>query len=119
MQPARRHWIRQRLKQFGIAVVDRKKRAIVARWGLGGRFGNYPMALDDTNKRLFAGCRIPAKLVVLDTSSGRIVASLATTGDSDDISMMPAGASSISSAAKGQWTFSGNVMRIITNQTEE
>jgi hypothetical protein len=72
-------------KQFGIAVVDRKKRAVVARWGLGGRFGNYPMALDDTNKRLFVGCRLPAKLVVLDTSAGRIVASLATIGDSDDI----------------------------------
>jgi DNA-binding beta-propeller fold protein YncE len=72
-------------KQFGIAVVDRKKRAVVAKWGLGVQFGNYPMALDDTNKRLFVGCRIPAKLVVLDTSSGRIVASLATIGDSDDI----------------------------------
>ena len=35
-------------KQFGIAVVDRKKRAVVAKWGLGGQFGNYPMALDDT-----------------------------------------------------------------------
>jgi DNA-binding beta-propeller fold protein YncE len=72
-------------KQFGIAVVDRKKRAVVAKWGLGVQFGNYPMALDDTNKRLFVGCRIPARLVVLDASSGRIVASLLTIGDSDDI----------------------------------
>jgi hypothetical protein len=72
-------------KQFGIAVVDRKKRVVVAKWGLGVQFGNYPMALDDTHKRLFVGCRIPAKLVVLDTSSGRIVASLSTVGDTDDI----------------------------------
>ena len=72
-------------KQFGIAVVDRKKRAVAAKWGLGGRFGNYPMALDDTNKRLFVGCRLPAKLVVLDTTSGRIVTSLSTLGDTDDI----------------------------------
>jgi hypothetical protein len=71
--------------QFGISVVDRKKRAVVAKWGLGGRFGNYPIALDDTKKRLFVGCRIPAKLVVLDATSGRIVASLSTIGDSDDI----------------------------------
>ena len=71
--------------QFGIAVVDRKKRAVVAKWGLGGRFGNYPMALDDTHKRLFVGCRLPAKLVVLDTTSGRIVASLSTIGAADDI----------------------------------
>jgi hypothetical protein len=72
-------------RQFGIIVVDRKKRAVVAKWTLRGRFGNYPMALDDTNKRLFVGCRLPAKLVVLDTISGRIVASLSTIGDADDI----------------------------------
>jgi hypothetical protein len=71
--------------QFGIAVVDRKKRAVVAKWGLGGRFGNYPMALDDTNKRLFVGCRLPAKLVVVDTTSGRIISSLSTIADTDDI----------------------------------
>jgi hypothetical protein len=72
-------------RQFGITVVDRKKRAVVAKWGLGVQFGNYPMALDDTHKRLFVGCRLPAKLVVLDTTSGRIVASLSTIGDADDI----------------------------------
>jgi DNA-binding beta-propeller fold protein YncE len=49
-------------KQFGIAVVDRKKRVVVAKWGLGVQFGNYPMALDDTHKRLFVGCRLPAKI---------------------------------------------------------
>jgi hypothetical protein len=72
-------------KQLGITVVDRKKRAVVAKWGLGGLFANYPMALDEANKRLFVGCRLPAKLVVLDTTSGRIVASLSTIGDADDI----------------------------------
>jgi DNA-binding beta-propeller fold protein YncE len=72
-------------KQFGVAVVDRKKRAAVAKWGLGAQFANYPMALDDTHKRLFVGCRLPAKLVVLDTTSGRIVAGLSTIGDADDI----------------------------------
>ena len=71
--------------QFGIAVVDRKTRAVVGKWGLGVQFGNYPMALDDNHKRLFVGCRLPAKLVVLDTTSGRIVASLSTIGDTDDI----------------------------------
>jgi hypothetical protein len=72
-------------KQFGISVVDRKKRAVVAKWGLGGLFANYPMALDDANKRLFVGCRLPARLVVLDTTSGRIVTSLATVDDTDDV----------------------------------
>jgi hypothetical protein len=43
------------------------------------------MALDEANKRLFVGCRLPARLVVLDTTSGRIVTSLPTVGDTDDI----------------------------------
>jgi len=72
-------------KQLGITVVDRKKRAAVAKWGVGGLFANYPMALDEANKRLFVGCRLPARLVVLDAASGRIVTSLATVGDTDDI----------------------------------
>jgi DNA-binding beta-propeller fold protein YncE len=77
-------------KQFGITVVDRKKRVVVAKWGLGGQFANYPMALDDANKRLFVGCRFPARLVVLDTTSGRIVTSLPTVGDTDDVFYDPA-----------------------------
>jgi len=43
------------------------------------------MALDDANKRLFVGCRFPDRLVVLDTTSGRIVTSLPTVGDTDDV----------------------------------
>ena len=72
-------------KQFGVAVVDRKKRTAVAKWGLGGSLANYPMALDDADRRLFVGCRLPARLVILDTDSGRIVTALPTVGDSDDI----------------------------------
>jgi hypothetical protein len=72
-------------KQFGVAVVDRKKRTAIGKWGLGGSLANYPMALNDADKRLFVGCRIPARLVVLDTSSGRIVVTLATVGDTDDV----------------------------------
>jgi DNA-binding beta-propeller fold protein YncE len=72
-------------KQFGVSVIDRQKRGIIAKWGLGGAFANYPMALDEHGKRLFVGCRLPARLVVLDTSSGRIVLTLRTVGDTDDL----------------------------------
>jgi len=72
-------------KQLGVAVIDRSKRAVVARWGLGGALANYPMAIDDADKRLFVGCRFPARLVVLDTTSGRIVGTLGTVGDADDV----------------------------------
>jgi hypothetical protein len=71
--------------RLGIIVVDRKKRAAVAKWGIGGLFANYPMAMDEANKRLFVGCRLPARLVVLDATSGRLVTSLPTVGDTDDI----------------------------------
>src|ERR1700722_18516192 len=43
------------------------------------------MASDDAHKRLFVGCRLPAKLGVLDTTSGRIVAHFPTIWDTDDI----------------------------------
>lgn len=72
-------------KQFGVSVIDRRSRVAVTKWGLGLSFANYPMALDETGKRLFAGCRLPARLVVLDTNSGRIVATLPTVGDTDDV----------------------------------
>jgi hypothetical protein len=72
-------------KQFGVVLVDRQKRLALSKWGLGASFGNYPMALDDGDKRLFVGCRLPARLVVLDTNSGRIVVTFPTVGDTDDV----------------------------------
>jgi hypothetical protein len=46
---------------------------------------NFPMALDEPNHRLFAGCRKPARLVIFDTQSGNPVADLAIPGDTDDL----------------------------------
>jgi hypothetical protein len=43
------------------------------------------MALDETNHRLFVGTRSPAKLLVLDTETGKTVSSLDSSGDADDI----------------------------------
>jgi DNA-binding beta-propeller fold protein YncE len=72
-------------KQLGVAVIDRKKRVVLTKWGVNGSFANYPMALDEGNKRLFIGCRLPSRLVILDTTTGRFVGALPTVGDSDDI----------------------------------
>lgn len=68
-----------------IAVVDRNRSAVVGRWSTGGALQNFPMALDEADKRLFVVCRAPARLVVLNTDSGAIIATLPTVGDSDDI----------------------------------
>jgi hypothetical protein len=43
------------------------------------------MALDEANHRLFVGCRLPSKLVVLDTESGKVVAKIDVSGDSDEL----------------------------------
>jgi DNA-binding beta-propeller fold protein YncE len=68
-----------------VAVIDRDKGEVIATWKTDGAFGNFPMALDEANQRLFVGCRLPSKLVVLDTGSGKTVTSVGISGDPDDI----------------------------------
>jgi DNA-binding beta-propeller fold protein YncE len=68
-----------------VAVIDREKEEVIAKWGTDLAFGNFPMALDETNHRLFVGCRLPSKLVVLNTDSGDVVAKIDISGDPDDV----------------------------------
>ncbi len=48
-------------------------------------FANYPMALDEAGHRLFVVTRFPARLLVFDTNTGKIVQSLQAVGDCDDV----------------------------------
>ncbi len=68
-----------------IAVVDRNKGTVTATWKTDAAFANYPMAFDETNHRLFVGCRLPAKIVVLNSDSGAVVTSFKIGGDVDDV----------------------------------
>src|SRR5216117_205966 len=68
-----------------VAVIDRDKGEIIATWKTDLAFGNFPMSLDETNHRLFVGCRLPAKLVVLNTESDDVVAKIDISGDTDDV----------------------------------
>jgi hypothetical protein len=68
-----------------VAVVDREKRSVIATWPLKGAAANFPMELDEANRRLFVGCRAPAALLVLDSNSGKEVADVAIDGDTDDV----------------------------------
>ena len=68
-----------------VAVVGREKGEVIATWKPDDAFGNFPMALDETNHRLFIGCRIPSKLVVLNTESGGAVAKIEISGDPDEL----------------------------------
>ena len=69
------------LKQ--IAVINRNTHSIV-RWPLTFE-SNFPMALDETNHRLFVATRVPPRLAVFDSNSGHQVAALPTVQDSDDL----------------------------------
>jgi DNA-binding beta-propeller fold protein YncE len=68
-----------------IEVVDRDKHTRIADWPMEHFHANFPMALDDTNHRLFIGCRHPARLVVLDTTTGKEITDLEIAGDTDDL----------------------------------
>jgi DNA-binding beta-propeller fold protein YncE len=68
-----------------VAIIDRDKAAVTSKWGTGRASGNFPMALDETNHRLFVGCRLPPNVVVLDTESGKLVTTIAIPGDVDDL----------------------------------
>jgi glutamine cyclotransferase len=68
-----------------VAVIDRNQDKVVATWKTDLAFGNFPMALDEINHRLFVGCRIPPKLVVLNTESGEVVTKIDISGDPDEI----------------------------------
>jgi hypothetical protein len=67
-----------------VLSIDRKT-GKVTKWPLKGLRGNYPMQLDEKNHRLFTVTRKPPMLVVLDTETGKEVARLRTSGDSDDL----------------------------------
>ena len=68
-----------------IVVVDRDKRAVTAKWPMEEFRSNFPMALDEANHRLFIACRHPARMVVLDTGTGKRVADAEIDGDTDDL----------------------------------
>jgi len=68
-----------------VAVVDRETKTVIEKFSMKEAFANFPMALDEADHRLFIGCRRPAKLLVLDTETGKTIATLDITGDADDL----------------------------------
>jgi DNA-binding beta-propeller fold protein YncE len=72
-----------------VVVVDGPNRAVTATWALKEAGRNFPMALDAANKRLYVGCRRAAKLLVIDSGTGAVVASPECVGDADDIFVDP------------------------------
>src|SRR6266852_2981380 len=67
-----------------VVVIDRTTHK-VTEWPLKTGKANYPMALDEADHRVFVVTGKPAQLVVLDSDSGAMVASVACVNDSDDV----------------------------------
>jgi len=71
------------LKQVG--VINRTTKQLT-KWELPDKFEeNFPMALDESDHRLFIVTRTPPRLVVYDTNSGRAVATEPCVADVDDL----------------------------------
>jgi hypothetical protein len=68
-----------------VAVIDRDKGEVISTWKTDGAAANFPMALDESNHRLFIACRHPSKLVILNTDSGDTVTTLDIADDADDV----------------------------------
>ncbi len=70
-----------------VGVLDRSKSTLTATWPLpAGDKQNVAMALDEANHRLSTVTRTPGKLIVLDSDSGKVIASLPAVGLVDDMS---------------------------------
>jgi DNA-binding beta-propeller fold protein YncE len=69
-----------------VVVLDRKTKSQVAKWTIPGIQKDVALALDEKYHRLFLGVRTPASIVVLDSVSGAVVASVPTVATLDGLS---------------------------------
>jgi DNA-binding beta-propeller fold protein YncE len=68
-----------------IQVADLAKGTLLDRWPVTSALKNYPMALDEDHHRLLIGCRAPARMLAINTETGKQTASVEIVGDTDDL----------------------------------
>jgi len=68
-----------------IEVADLSTTKIISKWKNSNASSNFPMALDEDNKRLFIACRRPATLKMINTETGKDIYSVSCAGDADDV----------------------------------
>jgi DNA-binding beta-propeller fold protein YncE len=74
-----------------VGAIDREKRTVISTWPLGELHGNTPLIFDEANHRIFVAGRKPPLFEVLDSDSGKIIATLPTAEMTDDMAFDPAG----------------------------
>jgi len=97
---ANRLYVNMRDKN-AVGVIDLASRAVVHTWTFPGLISNAAMGFDEGNHRLFIGSRNPGMLYVLDSNSGKVVATLKTVNISDDMTFDAAHRRLIVSGADG------------------
>jgi hypothetical protein len=68
-----------------ITIIDRSTMSVSMNWALRALSANFPMSLDEENHRLFIGTRQPARILVLDITSGNPITQFTIAGDTDDL----------------------------------
>jgi DNA-binding beta-propeller fold protein YncE len=68
-----------------MAVVDRSAGKIVGQWPISSARQNAPLAFDEAHRRLFVVCRAPGKLIVLDSETGKSIATFPTGERADEV----------------------------------
>jgi DNA-binding beta-propeller fold protein YncE len=73
-------------KAGNVVVIDTDKDEVIGRFPVAPAGVNAAVAIDEPNQRLFVGCRMNPALVVMNSDTGKIVASVPIPGDVDDLS---------------------------------
>jgi DNA-binding beta-propeller fold protein YncE len=73
-------------KEGNVVVIDTNKDEVIGRYPVAPAGVNAAVAIDEPNHRLFIGCRKNPSLLVMDSDTGKIVASVPIPGDVDDLS---------------------------------
>jgi DNA-binding beta-propeller fold protein YncE len=68
-----------------VGVVDLQTNKLTTRWPIADAKVQNSMALDEPNNRLFIATRMPPKFLVLDTNTGKVMASLPCAPVNDDM----------------------------------
>jgi DNA-binding beta-propeller fold protein YncE len=68
-----------------LVVVDTDKNEVLHTYPVKLADRAYPLAVDEANHRLFLGCRKKASIVVMDSETGKEIASIDIPGDIDDL----------------------------------
>ena len=98
-------WSRPRMyanaKNEGVIAIDTGQDKIIGRFSVAPAGVNAAIAIDEPNRRLFIGCRKNPSLVVMDSDTGKILASVPIPGDVDDLSFDAGGSRIFASCGEG------------------